>query len=489
MQNVVTVASLSPPNVMTSTKPAAQAATAPIQDSFELVLQKTSEQLDQKSCENASPGSEDGPNEIQKSQNSSTSSSVSETQDRNEVKKPENSTEEEVVEEKNTEDHQTKEMIEQNVVPFVETTMHQQQDVLTAEIPVEVIEDAEGVSSTAVVTALDDHASTDSQASAIEAENGLELPVTPKSTSTVIVDDQEKTIATPVVLQENTVEKSTTPSEPIASATPEENVVPKGESLPIEDGITEQPSNVKVDLQKNTQLSDKDQPKTETKESSTVQVNAEIKQDETTNKKLNSTTVSSTDTGVSVKSTTTTEKVESQTTNSLKDTAPPDTPNVTENVTTTTTVTSTQQLNEPARLAEAPKNEVVAQVVNQIDKMVKTNRSSVRLQLYPEELGHIDLKITTTKNGIGVTMIADSSSTQDALRSDMNNLKQNMQQAGIQLSDLNIGQGQNSNKQQQFEETQKMLNSAYQSVKESGTKSAEAHKQVQLQTTAIDYRI
>jgi flagellar hook-length control protein FliK len=111
------------------------------------------------------------------------------------------------------------------------------------------------------------------------------------------------------------------------------------------------------------------------------------------------------------------------------------------------------------------------------------------LQLYPEELGHIDLRIVTTKNGIGVTMVADKASTQQALKSDMDLLRQNIEQAGIQLSNLNINQGHHSNKQQSFEHRQNFSKSSYPGSSSENSNSTAEEPQVHLNASVVDYRV
>jgi len=169
--------------------------------------------------------------------------------------------------------------------------------------------------------------------------------------------------------------------------------------------------------------------------------------------------------------------------------APPESPEGTTGVAASAAVQTATQISEPARLAEAPKNEVINQVANQIDQMVKTNRSSVRLQLYPEELGHIDLRIVTTKDGISVTMLTEKASTQQVLKSDMDVLKQNIEQAGIQLTNLNINQGQNSNRQQAFEHRQNFSNNSYPGSSSNNSNSSSNEPKKHLTSSLVDYKV
>jgi len=151
--------------------------------------------------------------------------------------------------------------------------------------------------------------------------------------------------------------------------------------------------------------------------------------------------------------------------------------------------TQVSQSYEPARLAEAPKAETISQISNQIESMVKANRSSIRVQLYPEELGHIDLRIVSNRNGVGVTMVADKSTTQEVLRSEMNLLKQSIEQAGIQLSDLNIGQGQSSGQQQLAEERRGQNRFSYKSGEINNQELDGKNNNVILQTSVVDYKV
>lgn len=96
-------------------------------------------------------------------------------------------------------------------------------------------------------------------------------------------------------------------------------------------------------------------------------------------------------------------------------------------------------LPEPARLAEAHAAEIVRQINRQIDQMSRTGRASLRMQLYPEELGRIELRLTAGPEGLGVTLIADQAPTGRLIESQLNNLRQSLMQAGFQLANLDVG--------------------------------------------------
>ncbi|MCL4559608.1 MAG: flagellar hook-length control protein FliK [Chloroflexi bacterium] len=94
---------------------------------------------------------------------------------------------------------------------------------------------------------------------------------------------------------------------------------------------------------------------------------------------------------------------------------------------------------EPARLAEAHSTGLLRQLGDQVQALVKTGSNSFRMQLYPEDLGHIELRLTTGHSGLGVTLIADQGSTGRLLETQLDALRHSLAQAGIQLNSLNVG--------------------------------------------------
>jgi flagellar hook-length control protein FliK len=112
----------------------------------------------------------------------------------------------------------------------------------------------------------------------------------------------------------------------------------------------------------------------------------------------------------------------------------------------TNTVTGNQQVSgtqpmEPARLAEAHHPEIVEQLTRGIDTLTKSGEQSIRLQLYPENLGKIDLRLASGADGVRIVMHADSSVTSQLLERHMPELRQVLMQSGVNLSGLSIGYG------------------------------------------------
>ncbi|NMC54091.1 MAG: flagellar hook-length control protein FliK [Chloroflexi bacterium] len=100
----------------------------------------------------------------------------------------------------------------------------------------------------------------------------------------------------------------------------------------------------------------------------------------------------------------------------------------------------TQAAQEPARMAEARGSEVVKQVAPQLEMMAKSGTRTLTMQLNPAELGQIDLRLTASGGTVRITMHASQAATNDLLESQLNQLRQNLANAGVQISDLNVGQ-------------------------------------------------
>lgn len=106
----------------------------------------------------------------------------------------------------------------------------------------------------------------------------------------------------------------------------------------------------------------------------------------------------------------------------------------------------TSGTNEPARLAEALPRQTLTQVSEQIEMMFQQGRNTLRLQLTPENLGRIDIRLVNSGQGIGVTVLTEQAETGRLLEAQLNQLRQTLQDAGIQLSHLNVGQHNQGNR-------------------------------------------
>jgi flagellar hook-length control protein FliK len=120
--------------------------------------------------------------------------------------------------------------------------------------------------------------------------------------------------------------------------------------------------------------------------------------------------------------------------------APPGTSvtEVTTGITKPANISGTQSI-EPARLAEAHTIDLIGQISRQMENMTQSGKNTYRLQLYPQDLGQIDMKITSTSHGVGVSLVAENAATGKMLEGQLNQLRQNLTDAGVQVTNLHIG--------------------------------------------------
>jgi flagellar hook-length control protein FliK len=103
-------------------------------------------------------------------------------------------------------------------------------------------------------------------------------------------------------------------------------------------------------------------------------------------------------------------------------------------------MTKSNTITEPARMAEALPRQTINQMSEQIEMLIQQGRSSLRLQLSPEHLGRIDIRLVNSGHGLGVTVLTEQAETGKMLEAQLDQLRQTLQDAGIQLSHLNVGQ-------------------------------------------------
>jgi flagellar hook-length control protein FliK len=99
---------------------------------------------------------------------------------------------------------------------------------------------------------------------------------------------------------------------------------------------------------------------------------------------------------------------------------------------------------EPAHPASV---QLLQQITPGIKSMVRDGLESMRLQLNPAELGKIDLHLVSRSGEIHIAMVAESASTGALLEHNMADLRQSLQQAGVSLAEVTVGQGSDQGEQ------------------------------------------
>ena len=94
---------------------------------------------------------------------------------------------------------------------------------------------------------------------------------------------------------------------------------------------------------------------------------------------------------------------------------------------------------EAAGKAPAVVTQQVQEISNALGMSIQNGKSSVRMQLHPEELGMIDIRLTSTHQGLGITILTEQASTGRLLEKQIDQLRQTMNDAGINLLRVDIG--------------------------------------------------
>ncbi len=91
--------------------------------------------------------------------------------------------------------------------------------------------------------------------------------------------------------------------------------------------------------------------------------------------------------------------------------------------------------------------DVIEQITSQMKARIKSSETSIHMQLNPSELGAIEVQVTHTAQGVSVSFITEQASTGQLIESQVNQLRQSLKEAGVQLANLNISQQRQSNQE------------------------------------------
>jgi len=96
-------------------------------------------------------------------------------------------------------------------------------------------------------------------------------------------------------------------------------------------------------------------------------------------------------------------------------------------------------LSEPARSAEAQPAVILPQIEDGVTQLLKSKKTSMQIQLHPEELGRIQIKLVQDDNGLRVAMSAEQQDTNQLLERHLHTLQKSLSDAGIELTGFDIG--------------------------------------------------
>ncbi len=150
----------------------------------------------------------------------------------------------------------------------------------------------------------------------------------------------------------------------------------------------------------------------------------------------------------------------------------------------------TGKINEPARLAEAQSTEILRQISRQVAGSPNSGSQTIRIQLHPEDLGQIELRITSSSQGTHVSLIADQAGTGKLLETHIAQLKQTLSDAGVQMADVHVGQQapQQSFRDPQSSQNPQQKNFKYEGRTVMGTNEIASNRS-HSNSSLVDYRI
>ncbi|MFZ5808673.1 MAG: flagellar hook-length control protein FliK [Chloroflexota bacterium] len=147
---------------------------------------------------------------------------------------------------------------------------------------------------------------------------------------------------------------------------------------------------------------------------------------------------------------------------------------------------------EPARMAEAQRPELVQQIAREVEGLNKSNQHSIRIQLYPESLGKIELRLVSNAEGVRIVMNAEQPATSFMLERHLPELKETLAQAGVNLAGLTVGE---RNQQEHSASPQRNFTTSGQSWRNALLSTDDGEKESSVQnglfdsSSQIDYRI
>lgn len=158
---------------------------------------------------------------------------------------------------------------------------------------------------------------------------------------------------------------------------------------------------------------------------------------------------------------------------------------------------STTASNSNAVKANDVLPEHIQQIVQETAFSLKAEKSSLHLQLNPQDLGTIDIHFSSDEKGVGITIMTEHASTGRLLESQIDTLRQSLNDAGLNLSHIDFGMkgqsGQNGQSQPQFnqQDQSQIVRNLFQRQwnGESTETSSSFSQRLSLTPSSIDYLV
>jgi len=129
-------------------------------------------------------------------------------------------------------------------------------------------------------------------------------------------------------------------------------------------------------------------------------------------------------------------------------TALPFNPNLTADVLNTAATTEAQATMATATQAPVDPQNIMEQIVNNMHFEVRGAVSEIRIQLRPEHLGDVTLRVST-QNGIVVAQfVAENQRVKEIIEAGFNQLRDALEEQGINISEIEVSVGQGENERE-----------------------------------------
>lgn len=102
-------------------------------------------------------------------------------------------------------------------------------------------------------------------------------------------------------------------------------------------------------------------------------------------------------------------------------------------------------------------NNIMTQISSQINKVSLNGLNEIKIQLMPENLGKLSLKISTTDNIVSAKIIAESIQIKEIIESNLNQLRDSLSEKGISISNVEVFVGQDSDAYRHKQALQQMF--------------------------------
>lgn len=100
--------------------------------------------------------------------------------------------------------------------------------------------------------------------------------------------------------------------------------------------------------------------------------------------------------------------------------------------------TAVEVENQPVKTIQIPAMEVTGKLGSEINQMAQSGKTMLRIQINPEELGRIEVKLVSEPAGMRVVMTTDQPATGRLLENQISQLQKALVEAGVRVSGMEV---------------------------------------------------